>query len=103
MHLTDNDALSLTSWMSFLKPFQAIKDLGLCPSASLSEIGSTKYRDFYWHSVGHWLGSDVHDTALISHSRQLMPGNVITIEPGLYIPDEERYGCAMGFAATARV
>lgn len=47
---------------------------------------------FYWHSVGHWLGMDVHDTSLIGHSRELAEGHVITIEPGLYIPDEERYG-----------
>jgi Xaa-Pro aminopeptidase len=28
--------------------------------------------------------------------RQLAPGCVITIEPGLYIPDEERYGALRG-------
>jgi len=46
---------------------------------------------FYWHSVGHFLGMDTHDVPLVSHSRKMAPGSIITIEPGLYIPDEERY------------
>eukprot|EP00955_Chlamydomonas_euryale_P021597 228143-Chlamydomonas_euryale.AAC.6 len=72
---------------------QGIKELGLCgPSATLEDIAMTRYRDFYWHSVGHWLGMDVHDTHLLGHGRELEPGHVITVEPGLYIPDEPRYG-----------
>jgi len=34
---------------------------------------------------------DTHDVPLVSHSRKMAPGSIITIEPGLYIPDEERY------------
>ena len=51
---------------------------------------------FYWHSLSHYLGMDTHDTALISHSRPLLAGSIITIEPGLYIPDEERFGVSRG-------
>ncbi|CAF3392688.1 unnamed protein product [Rotaria socialis] len=36
--------------------------------------------------VSHHLGLDVHDCELYSTSQQLQPGNIITIEPGLYIP-----------------
>jgi Xaa-Pro aminopeptidase len=46
----------------------------------------------YPHHVGHYLGLDVHDTNTISRSRVLEAGMVITIEPGLYIPDEDEYG-----------
>lgn len=42
------------------------------------------------HHVGHYLGLDVHDTSLISRSRPLVPGMVITIEPGLYIRDGDK-------------
>eukprot|EP01100_Stratorugosa_tubuloviscum_P013649 TRINITY_DN6983_c0_g1_i1.p1 TRINITY_DN6983_c0_g1~~TRINITY_DN6983_c0_g1_i1.p1 ORF type:complete len:534 (-),score=182.09 TRINITY_DN6983_c0_g1_i1:64-1620(-) len=44
-------------------------------------------RKFYPHSIGHWLGMDVHDTDSISGSEILTPGMCITCEPGLYIPD----------------
>ena len=65
---------------------QSIKDLGL----------KGNYTNFYWHSVSHWLGLDVHDSSSISHSRPLQAGHVITIEPGIYIPDEPEYGSLRG-------
>jgi Xaa-Pro aminopeptidase len=45
------------------------------------------------HNTGHWLGLDVHDVGeytIDGHSRELEPGMVMTIEPGIYIgPTEE--------------
>lgn len=38
------------------------------------------------HSIGHHLGLDLHDSTDDDQMRLLVPGNVITIEPGLYIP-----------------
>lgn len=40
------------------------------------------------HHVGHYLGMDVHDTALISRATALQKGMVITVEPGLYIAED---------------
>lgn len=46
----------------------------------------TKY--FYKHSLGHGVGIDVHELPYVSTSKKnrLKVGNVITIEPGVYIP-----------------
>lgn len=41
---------------------------------------------YYFHSIGHSLGLDVHDPSI--DNLGLLEGMVITIEPGLYIPEE---------------
>ena len=54
---------------------------------------STREMDrIYPHHVGHYIGLDVHDTPNISRGRKLQEGFCITIEPGVYIPDEAEYG-----------
>ncbi|KAI9332618.1 xaa-pro dipeptidase app [Zopfochytrium polystomum] len=45
----------------------------------------------YPHHVGHWLGLDVHDTPSVSRQTKLRRGHVVTIEPGLYIPNTPNY------------
>ena len=42
--------------------------------------------------AGHYLGLDTHDTPGDSHAASLEAGVVLTVEPGLYIPDEPAYG-----------
>jgi Xaa-Pro aminopeptidase len=40
------------------------------------------------HRAGHWIGMDVHDVGdykIEGKWRQLEPGMVMTVEPGLYI------------------
>lgn len=57
------------------------------------EIGLLKYEGHHsYHqlnptNIGHYLGMDVHDCSTISNGRPLKPGVVITIEPGVYIPN----------------
>ncbi|MDR5860071.1 M24 family metallopeptidase [Halomonas eurihalina] len=49
-------------------------------------------RRFYPHGTSHWLGLDVHDVGTYRRDgepRCLTPGMVITIEPGLYMPDDD--------------
>jgi Xaa-Pro aminopeptidase len=41
---------------------------------------------YYIHGLSHHVGLDVHDSS--GPSRPLEPGMVVTIEPGIYIPEE---------------
>ncbi len=63
-------------------------ELGLLKGEVDQLIESGAYRDFYMHRAGHWLGMDVHDVGdykIDGKWRQLEPGMVLTVEPGLYI------------------
>ncbi|HLG03504.1 MAG TPA: aminopeptidase P N-terminal domain-containing protein [Bacteroidia bacterium] len=54
----------------------------------LLELGIIKkeeeFTQYFFHGTSHYLGLDVHDAGLFGH---LQPGNVITVEPGIYIPE----------------
>jgi Xaa-Pro aminopeptidase len=45
------------------------------------------YDQYFGHGIGHFLGLDVHDVG--ARESLLEAGDVITIEPGVYIPDEK--------------
>jgi Xaa-Pro aminopeptidase len=63
-------------------------ELGLLQGEVDKLIESGAYRDFYMHRAGHWLGMDVHDCGnykIDGKWRQLEPGMVLTVEPGLYV------------------
>ncbi len=65
--------------------------LGLLKGRVSKLIKDEKYKQFYMHRIGHWLGMDVHDVGDYKVSekwRLLEPGMVLTIEPGLYIPPD---------------
>ena len=88
---------------------QGLLDVGLLDRNTAGDvdavIASAAYRQFYMHGTGHWLGRDVHDvgeylslgeapcaqvngmgqTVVMKPSRVLVPGMVVTIEPGLYV------------------
>jgi Xaa-Pro aminopeptidase len=52
-----------------------------------------KYKPYYMHRTGHWLGMDVHDVGdykVDGKWRTFEPGMVLTVEPGLYVaPDAD--------------
>lgn len=51
-------------------------------------ITEAGYGDYFIHSLGHGLGVRVHEGPSLSprYNQVLEPGNVVTIEPGIYIP-----------------
>nr|VFK29062.1 MAG: aminopeptidase P Metallo peptidase. MEROPS family M24B [Candidatus Kentron sp. MB]VFK74656.1 MAG: aminopeptidase P Metallo peptidase. MEROPS family M24B [Candidatus Kentron sp. MB] len=69
---------------------EGLVDLGLLKGRVEKLIKKKKYKKFFMHYTGHWLGLDVHDVGKYSVDRRwrtLEPGMVITIEPGIYIRD----------------
>jgi len=68
---------------------EGMLSLGLLKGSLKSVLASGAHRRFYPHKTGHWLGLDVHDVGeykLAGDYRELEPGMVFTIEPGLYVP-----------------
>jgi Xaa-Pro dipeptidase len=51
-------------------------------------IAEAGYRDFFVHNLGHGVGLEVHEAPVLSSdSKDLLDvGNVVTIEPGVYLP-----------------
>jgi Xaa-Pro aminopeptidase len=69
-----------------VKPNMPAKELDTVAREIINREG---YGDYFGHGLGHGLGLLVHDNPNISPRSTdiLMPGNVITIEPGIYIPN----------------
>lgn len=69
---------------------QGLIDLGLLEGGIDETLETETYQRFTVHRCSHWLGIDVHDVGEYRRDgewRDLQPGMVLTIEPGLYIPD----------------
>ena len=57
-----------------------------------SEERRARYKSLAPHKVSHWLGLDVHDVGAYKvggAARVLEPGMVLTIEPGLYVQEDD--------------
>nr|WP_324632062.1 aminopeptidase P N-terminal domain-containing protein [Phormidium sp. CCY1219] len=72
---------------------EGLLDLGLLAGDIDEIIKEEKYKPFYMHRTGHWLGLDVHDVGVYQNGEDpqpLQPGNVLTVEPGIYIGPETK-------------
>lgn len=57
---------------------EGLKELGLI-------VDDKELKQYYFYNVSHYLGLDTHD---VGEYGILEPGMVLTIEPGIYIPEE---------------
>jgi len=61
------------------RSYMRVHSKGLC--------GESGCDGYFLHGLGHWLGMDVHDVG--SYATPFAPGMVVTIEPGIYLAEEE--------------
>lgn len=62
----------------------ALKDLGF-------DVSGDAMRVLFPHHVSHYVGLDIHDCPSVGRSKNLQTGNCVTVEPGIYVPDDERW------------
>ena len=68
---------------------QGLLDLGILQGDYATLVAELACKQYFIHGLSHWLGMDVHDVGaykIAGVERQFVPGMVLTIEPGLYIP-----------------
>jgi Xaa-Pro aminopeptidase len=67
-------------------------ELGLLEGEVDTLIEEEKFKRFFMHNTSHWLGLDVHDAGPYRDADGepvvFRPGMVLTVEPGLYIPED---------------
>ncbi len=66
-------------------------ELGILKGSLQENLESEKYKEFYMHRTGHYLGLDTHDVGFYKIDGQWRPlatGMIVTIEPGLYISSD---------------
>ena len=74
---------------------EGLLELKLLTGSVEEAIATKAFRRFYMHRTGHWLGLDVHDAGAYfvprstTQHRDLAPGMVVTVEPGLYFADDD--------------
>jgi len=69
---------------------EGLVELGLLSGDVDGLIAEGKHKAFYMHSTSHWLGLDVHDVGSYKvggERRELEPGMVFTVEPGVYVAE----------------
>ena len=75
---------------------EGMKKLGLLKGKTKDLIKKKSFEKYYMHGIGHYLGLDTHDAGRYfadhkaKNSRPFAPGMVLTVEPGLYIPADDK-------------
>jgi Xaa-Pro aminopeptidase len=67
-------------------------DLGILSGSVEENVERQRYRPYFMHGTGHWIGLDVHDAGAYRDENdepiRFAPGMVTTVEPGIYVRDD---------------
>ncbi len=68
-----------------IAPGKAMKDIDAIARRHIEQAG---YGEYFGHGLGHGIGLDIHEKPVLSKRAQgeLRPGQVVTVEPGVYLP-----------------
>lgn len=72
---------------------KGLKEAGLLLGKTAQLFEEEAYLRFFMHRTGHWLGLDVHDSAsykTVHKWREFEAGMVLSIEPALYVIDNQQ-------------
>lgn len=78
---------SVTLMMDAMKEFGIMKKSA--NAARFSRGALVEFQRYNPTHIGHYLGMDVHDTPHVTRGAPLVPGMIITIEPGIYLPKND--------------
>lgn len=80
----------LEAQMSALSVLKAGVKCSDADKAARDVIAQAGFGEFFRHSTGHSVGMEIHETPNLSPNSKdfLKAGNIVTVEPGIYIPGE---------------
>lgn len=72
---------------------QGLIQLGLIQGPLELALSEERFKPFFMHRTGHYLGMDVHDVGSYYERGRPRPfevGHVVTVEPGLYVAEDNQ-------------
>lgn len=72
---------------------KGMKELGILNGSYKKILKKAKHKVYYPHGIGHWMGLDVHDACPYKDENfkeiPLEEGMILTIEPAIYIDEDD--------------
>jgi Xaa-Pro aminopeptidase len=83
--------LVLDAQLAALAAVRAGVDCRAVDAVARERIAAAGHGERFGHGLGHGVGMEVHEAPRVSHlstDGELVSGNVVTVEPGVYLPGE---------------
>jgi Xaa-Pro aminopeptidase len=89
-HATEVYGVVLDAQLAGLEAVQAGREAVAVDAVARELIDAAGYGERFGHGLGHGVGLDVHEDPRLGQSAEgvLEAGNVVTVEPGVYLPGQ---------------